>query len=72
MSALGLRIRERVMRRHYGLVLCREFRPGDPSHLKYLDKEGIPRCDKALTWFAEMVLFCSSQWLNFLGQTNSP
>ena len=56
MSALGLRVQEHVMRRHYGVVLYRDFEPDDPPALKFLDIDGSWCCNDTFNWYSKMVL----------------
>jgi hypothetical protein len=49
-------VKERVMRRHYGLVISDKFREGyDPDELKFRGKDGTWRCRDILHWFANKV-----------------
>ena len=49
-------VKERVMRRHYGLVISDAFREGyDPEDLKFRAKDGTYRVRNVLHWFANKV-----------------
>jgi hypothetical protein len=49
-------VKERVMRRHYGLVISDDFREGyDPEELKFRAKDGSWRVRNVLHWFANKV-----------------
>ena len=49
-------VKERVMRRHYGLVISDIFREGyDPEALKFRGKDGSWRVKNVLHWFANKV-----------------
>jgi hypothetical protein len=56
-------VKERVMRRHYGLVISDDFREGyDPEELKFRGKDGSWRVKNVLHWFVNKVrpmLSCS-------------
>jgi len=55
-SALGMRVPEQILRRHYGLSLARPFEIGkDPTELKYINLAGDEVCGNTFYWYANMV-----------------
>jgi hypothetical protein len=54
---LGLNIvKERIMRRHYGVSYYRGFKQGqDPIHLKAMDAAGDVVCRDVMRWYAYKV-----------------
>ena len=52
---LGMKVDERVMRRHYGLTLQRKFKASDPSRLKVIANDGVEMCDDVMEWVVNKV-----------------
>lgn len=54
MHGLGLNlVRERLMRRSYGVVSQPIFRPGvDPQSRRFVDIAGVARCRGVMDWYA--------------------
>jgi len=48
---LGLKVDERVMRRHYGVCNRREFQAGDPGELKIIGTDGRKMCANVMEWY---------------------
>jgi hypothetical protein len=54
--ALGLKVGEHYMRRHYGVVYDTLFVEGQhPSHLKQTHIDGLEYCTGVFDWVAKMV-----------------
>lgn len=49
-------VKDRVMRRNYGIVIADTFREGDPEKLKYCGKDGKFMTRNVLDWFVRKVL----------------
>ena len=52
---LGMKVDERVMRRHYGVRMKREFEAGDPSRFKVIGNDGVEMCDDVMKWYVNKV-----------------
>jgi len=52
---LGLKVKERNVRRHYGLAIARPFRIGDPVQYLTVGNEGMPWCRGVMKWFVNKV-----------------
>jgi hypothetical protein len=65
LSALGMRVHEQVLRRHYGTILWRPFEFGDPTELHQRDLDGELVCTKAFHWYGHMVIVFSPLLLCF-------
>ena len=53
LHSLGLNVKERVMRRSYGVIQFPEFIPHKhPNELKIYDIGGVPRCRDVMKWYA--------------------
>jgi hypothetical protein len=48
-------VRERVMRRNYGMIVSVLFEEGDPIDLRFIGKDGRHRCKDVLSWFVHKV-----------------
>jgi hypothetical protein len=57
MHGLGLNlVKERLMRRSYGVVSQPIFRPGvDPQNRRFVDIVGVARCRDVMDWYARKV-----------------
>jgi hypothetical protein len=55
LSALGLRVQEHVMRRHYGVVLQAPFEPNDPKEFFSIGADGRHKCLRKFYWYTKMV-----------------
>jgi|SRR5271155_733251 len=55
LSALGLRVQEHVMRRHYGMVLQQPFKITDPIELHDISLDGTHVCMNKFYWYSKMV-----------------
>jgi len=55
LSALGLRVQEHVMRRHYGVVLRQPFEIDDPKELHVIALDDRHRCEQKFYWYSKMV-----------------
>jgi hypothetical protein len=62
MHGLGLNlVKERLMRRSYGVVTQPIFRPGvDPQDRRSVDVIGVARCRDVMDWYARKVQFSPS------------
>jgi hypothetical protein len=58
LSKMGVNsVKERRMRRHYGLVTSKIFRPGhDPESRKFVDIAGLTRCRDSTDWYSYKVV----------------
>lgn len=61
---LGLKVDERVARRHYGLATARLFSAGDPIANKSLGNDGLEWCNNVMKWQVKMVLIFASFLMN--------
>jgi len=52
---LGMKVDERVMRRHYGVRIQREFEAGDPSRFKVIGHDGVEMCSDVMEWYVNKV-----------------
>ena len=49
-------VKERVMRRHYGIGTSKSFRYGhDPDRLKYVSPDGETMCRDVMNWYTRKV-----------------
>jgi hypothetical protein len=49
-------VKERIMRRHYGVRHYRAFKPGaDPERLRAVDASGQTVCSDVMKWYAYKV-----------------
>lgn len=62
---LGLNlIKERIMRRNYGICRQRPFHQGkDPERLRFVDSAGEVVCKEVMFWYAQKVAFYKSSAL---------
>jgi len=50
-------VKERVMRRHYGISTSKSFRyDHDPDRLKYTGPDGETMCRDVMGWYARKVI----------------
>ena len=61
---LGLKVDERVARRHYGTATQRRFSPGDPIEKKVLGNDGNEWCNNVMRWQVNKVLTLASLLMN--------
>ena len=53
LHSLGLNVKERIMRRSYGVIHIPVFIPGThPERLKTHDISGVARCKDVMKWYA--------------------
>jgi hypothetical protein len=48
-------VKERLMRRHYGVSHWRDFQAGDPQYLKGVSIAGNVICNDVMKWYAYKV-----------------
>lgn len=48
-------VKDRVMRRYYGVAIAVPFGKGDPEKFKFRAKDGTLKCSNVLDWFVSKV-----------------
>ena len=68
LHSLGLNVKERVMRRSYGVIQMPVFIPNThPERLKVLDYSGLARCRDVMKWYVVKVRRLSGEITDHTG-----